>query len=141
VLTDSQKRLYSRQILLSEIGFPGQERICGARVRLVRDTDADARSVAREYLVRAGVQVVDEHDAHDAVDAADGGIVVGRAGHEVDVARFSGLSGDPRLAPAVRYLAGSMVAVEALKQILGQGRAGTLPDSQVFTISRAKEKQ
>lgn len=135
MLTDSQKRLYARQILLAEVGFSGQEQLCAARVQLRHDTDEGVSSVARDYLARAGVSVV-----MNAVDAADGVEPV-HVAMRVTASDVEMLASDAPLAPAARYLAGSLLAVEAMKQVLGQGRAGALPDPQMFTVSRAKEKQ
>jgi len=53
VLSDSQIERYSRQIILSEIGGQGQERLLGARLRLVAEPDLIEQPLA--YLVGAGV--------------------------------------------------------------------------------------
>ena len=53
VLNDSQIERYSRQIILSEIGGRGQERLLGALLRLVAEPDLIEQPLA--YLVGAGV--------------------------------------------------------------------------------------
>ena len=55
---DVDRRRYSRQIRLSEIGIDGQTTLCAARVALVGD--GFARTIEERYLRRAGVQTVDD---------------------------------------------------------------------------------
>ncbi len=52
-LTPREVQRYVRQLLLPEIGLPGQERLASARVLLAGE--GLAVEVARDYLARAGV--------------------------------------------------------------------------------------
>ena len=60
MLTDPQKRMYARQILVDELGLAGQERLCTATARLSAAADRAAATVALEYLTRAGLQSAGE---------------------------------------------------------------------------------
>ncbi len=136
MLTDPQKRAYARQILLPEVGFSGQERICASRVCVEAHDDVhrDAHAIASEYLARAGVQLT---------IAGDGGADDSPTGEDVNVrispSVLAGLAEHPSLAHAARFFAGAWHAVEALKQVLPQGRAASLPDTKAFMVTRAKE--
>jgi len=112
-LTDRQRGLYARHLLLAEIGEQGQERLCATRVTLSAAGDPEAARVAQEYLERAGV-------------------TVGRGGEPIEipttrrVARLAG--GDAALHDAAAAVAGAHAAVEAIKHIVGVGRPGRLPE-------------
>ena len=132
MLSDSQKRAYARQISLPEIGFSGQERICASRVRV--EGQDDAHAIASEYLARAGVQLTEAPDggAEESSDAAAASVRISSN----DVAA---LAEHPSLAHAARFFVGAWHAVEALKHVLPEGRAAGLPETEAFTLPRAKE--
>ncbi len=111
MLSDAQRDQYARHLLLVEIGERGQERLCAARLTLAERADARAAIVAADYLRRAGCSV----DAASA--AADMSVAV------ADSAAVDALAGDPRLREAAAWLAGSLAAVEAIKQVAAVGRA------------------
>jgi hypothetical protein len=110
-LQAAQRRRYARQLLLSEIGEPGQERLLAARFRPSPGCDAKAYAVAADYLQRAGA----------SFDPAGQGLRVAEADA---VAR---LAGDPGLHEPAAVIAGAFAATEHLKEVLGIGRARDLP--------------
>jgi hypothetical protein len=117
------KRRHARQLLLAEIGERGQERLCATRVQLAADADPRAAVVARDYLERAGMQVLDASagDAQAAgVDASALPMAV------VDSAAVRALAGHPALDEAAAALAGAFAAVEAIKQALDLPRGAAL---------------
>lgn len=114
MLSDADKARFSRHLLLSEIGTAGQSRLCAARVRLPDAGDTRAGEIAREYLLRAGIDVV------------AGGTAAAR---EVPVASpfdVTRLGADPSLDEAAAWFAGAFAAVEAIKSIVGVGRPAAL---------------
>ena len=107
MLTEQQIRLYARQVILREIGHTGQARLCASRVALSASDAAaqpGAAQVAREYLQRAGLQVV-ESDGDIPVTFADAPEV------------------DPPLQACADWLRGAWAAVETIKQAAGVGVA------------------
>jgi len=105
VLTESQRRLYARQLLVNELGAQGQERLCASAVALAPDADRGAAAVAVDYLRRAGV----------SLDAA------GTLVHASTPEAVKRLAGDPLLEPCAAWLAGAWAAVETIKQSAGVG--------------------
>ena len=97
-LDPTARSVFLRQILLPEIGVAGQDRLCAARVRL--EGDPQAVEVARDYLVRAGVTVADD-------------------GTPLRIEGAVGIAG--------AAVAGAFAAVEAIKEIVGAGTPGRLP--------------
>jgi hypothetical protein len=133
VLTAEQRRRYARHLLLVELGEPGQERLCAARVRLPGCAHERAADVARDYLARAGVTVAVSGGSAEATrDARPVGVPDGAA--------VSRLAGDPLLEGAAAELAGAFSAVEAIKAITGAGTSGALPPNLVLRQD-APEKQ
>jgi hypothetical protein len=122
VLSDSDKRLYSRQMLLTELGVAGQERLCAARTRTREHADARASEVATDYLARAGV----------CADAGPDSVEVAVPSAE----RVDALAGDPQLRECAAWLAGAFAAVEAIKAITG---AGSEAELDVNFVLRAEE--
>ncbi|HEX7479830.1 MAG TPA: hypothetical protein VF331_18650 [Polyangiales bacterium] len=122
MLSDHEKQLYARHLLLLEIGERGQEKLCAAQVAMAQLGDARASAVAREYLQRGGTS---------CAAAVSGGTQVELA--LPDASAVDALAGDPRLQHAAAWLAGSFAAVEAIKQIVGVGRAGAIPET--FSLS------
>ena len=116
-MTPSQRQLYARHLLLAEVGEAGQERLCAAQARLAADADARAVTVAREYLLRAGVHV---HEASAAVPDALPVLLP-------SAAAVRALAGRPELEQAAAALAGAFAAVETIKAALGIGEARALP--------------
>lgn len=120
MLTDADKATYARQILLSELGVAGQERLGATQVHLASDADPRAAEVARAYLDRAGV------GAH--ADATPRTVQVATA------ERVAQLAGDPALEDCAAWLLGSLAAVEAIKSASGAGTPAVLADD--FVLSR-----
>jgi hypothetical protein len=111
VLTDSDKAKYARQILLTELGVAGQERLGATRVVLASDADPRAAEVAGAYLERAGV------GAH-----AQG---VEQTLRVAPAERVAQLAGDPALEDCAAWLLGAFAAVEAIKSASGVGTPAT----------------
>jgi hypothetical protein len=123
VLTDADKAKYARQILLTELGAAGQERLGATRVQLVSDADPRAAEVARAYLERAGV------GAHaQGVDQAASVVAIASTG------RIAQVAGDPALEDCAAWLLGALAAVEAIKSASGVGTPAVLSDD--FVLSR-----
>jgi hypothetical protein len=107
VLSDSERRLFARQVLLPELGLAGQQRLCASEVAIAADGDARAADVAREYLLRAGVRLA---------PAADGGGFCVPIGSTDDV---RDLAGSAPLEACAAWLAGALAAVETIKHSAG----------------------
>ena len=114
MLSDADKARYARQILLSELGLEGQERLAHARVAIAAGGDARAVDVAREYLARGGVGAAPSAHAPAVTVALPG---------PADVQR---IAGDPALEGCAAWLAGAFAAVEAIKQAAGVGTPAAL---------------
>ena len=110
-LDAAQRRRYARQLLVAEIGEPGQQCLLAARFRPDRRCDPDAYAVAAEYLERAGL-CFDAHSEH--VKVADPQSVVR-------------LAGTAELSKPAAVIAGAFAAVEHLKEVLGIAEARDLP--------------
>lgn len=115
-LSDHDRRMYERQLLLAEVGEPGQQRLIAARVALRPDSDRSAAATAQRYLQRAGVRI--DETAHGSTRVAE-------AGTARQVERWAG---SPRLREAAAYLGGSVAAVEAIKAIVEAGTPAPLPE-------------
>jgi hypothetical protein len=131
VLTDTQKQLYARHVLLDELGAAGQARLCAVRVVIAPASDGRAAQVALDYLARGGVQVGSEHVAHENhdVDAAHAILEVDTASTPV----VERLAGDAALLECAAWLSGAFAAVEAIKQIAGVGTPGRLDPELVLS--------
>jgi hypothetical protein len=115
VLSDADKALYARQILLSELGLPGQERLASTAVRIADGADARVSAVTRDYLARAGVG--------SQPDAIDLQARVVNAASASDVSR---VAGDAELEGCAAWLLGAFAAVEAIKAAAGVGAPSAL---------------
>jgi hypothetical protein len=104
VLNERQLRLYSRQVILRELGQAGQAQLCAARVAAADSSSAGATSVALDYLERAGMQVL---------DAPAEGVL--------PLAVLSADEADPALQACAEWLHGAWAAVETIKQCTGVG--------------------
>jgi hypothetical protein len=122
VLTDADKTKYARQILLTELGLAGQERLVATRLQWSADADARATEVASAYLERAGVGA--------RVPGADANQVAVRVASAERVAR---LAGDPALEDCAAWLLGALAAVEAIKAAAGVGTPGTADSDFVLS--------
>jgi hypothetical protein len=121
VLSDADKALYARQILLSELGLAGQARLGAAEVRIAAGTDSRVTAVARDYLTRAGVASGVQRTA--ALDLP--------AVSRLDVERTAGAGA---LEDCAAWLLGSFTAVEAIKAAAGVGTPAAFdPD---FVLAR-----
>lgn len=120
MLTDADKAKYARQILLTELGVAGQERLGATRVHLAMDADPRAAEVARAYLDRAGVGAHAE-DLERTVPVAS-------------ASQVAQLAGDPALEDCAAWLLGAFAAVEAIKAAAGAGEPAALADD--FVLSR-----
>jgi hypothetical protein len=126
VLTEQQKRLYSRQVLLAEVGTAGQARVCDAKLLLASEGDARAAAVAADYLRRAGAHV--DHDGSDAsVLVTDATSFQCETVLIPSISDTRDLAGDELLEDCAAWLAGSFAAVEALKRVVGVGRPAQIP--------------
>jgi hypothetical protein len=123
------KRRHARQLLLAEIGERGQERLCATRVQLAAGADPRAAAVARDYLERAGVQVMDPPAAAAQTTGDDASAPTLAV---VDSAGVRALAGHPDLDEAAAALAGAFAAVEAIKQALDLPRGAALSVPLLF---------
>ena len=121
-LSDRERVLYARQLLLSEVGPAGQARLFAARAEpSCSAPDSEALAVARDYLTRAGL-----------------GRHADQASKSVPIAvpattTIEGLCKLPEHVPVARALVGALCAVETLKATLELGTPGpTLP---TFSLS------
>jgi hypothetical protein len=112
VLSDSDKALYARQILLSELGFEGQQRLAATAVGFTDAADLRARAVAADYLARAGF----------GASAGSNEIAVALP----DAGEVSRVAGDAALDECAAWLIGAFAAVEAIKSASGAGTPGSL---------------
>jgi hypothetical protein len=112
VLSDVEKRLYARQVLLNEVGMAGQARLCATEACVPAHADAAAGAVAADYLQRAGVRV-----------SVSGLPLKAATSAEVDA-----IAGEPMLRDCAAWLAGAWAAVEAIKASTGAGEAAVLED-------------
>jgi hypothetical protein len=114
VLSDADKALYARQILLPEIGLAGQERLSTAAFEITSDADPRAAAVTRDYLQRAGV----------------GGRAGGAPAAVVPVAsaaEVQRVAADSALEECAAWLLGAFAAVEAIKAGAGAGTKADFP--------------
>jgi len=114
LLSDVDKALYARQILLSELGAGGQERLTTAAIAFANDADPRARAVASEYLSRAGVG--SRPDDAPAVEVP-----------VASTATVQRTAADPALEDCAAWLLGAYAAVEAIKARAGAGTAADFP--------------
>jgi len=121
VLSDADKALYARQILLSELGLEGQQRLVNAVARIAASSDARAREVARAYLLRGGVGTAAAPEAAAVSVAVPDSVEVQR------------IAGDPALEGCAAWLAGAFAAVEAIKQAAGVGTPAALDPECVLS--------
>jgi hypothetical protein len=120
-LSSAQRARYARHLLLPELGELGQERLLSSRARPTEHADAGALAVARSYLERAGVAVVQEQASTQLLVACS--------------AEVEALAGAPYLLEAARALAGAFAAVETIKSVVAIGHSSELPR----TLSLASE--
>jgi hypothetical protein len=106
VISDADKALYARQILLPELGMDGQARLHATPVRFGAGGDLRVVAVAREYLQRAGVRT--QQDASSGLVVASSREVAARAA-------------EPELEECAAWLLGALTAVEAIKAGAGAG--------------------
>lgn len=125
MLTEADKAKYARQILLTELGVAGQERLGATRVQLAGDADPRAAEVARAYLERAGV------GEHSDTEGAPSSVPVAAVAAP---ARVAHVAGDPALEDCAAWLLGAWAAVEAIKAATGVGSPAVLGDD--FVLSR-----
>ncbi|MDD9945978.1 MAG: hypothetical protein OXU20_33345 [Myxococcales bacterium] len=103
MLTDHMRLLYARQLLLPEIGGPGQERLCDATFSMPEDVDPTAAAVAHMYLTRAGLRQAPGGPALAGLPACDS-LALGER--------------EAAYAQAQSALSGALSAVERIKQVL-----------------------
>lgn len=120
MISDADKALYARQILLSELGFEGQARLSGAELAIADGADPTVLEVASDYLRRAGVSVASQPSA--------AGLPLPTA---ADVQR---VAGDRELETCAAWLLGAFAAVEVIKQTVGAGTPAALGSE--FVLSR-----
>lgn len=122
MLSDADKVLYARQILLSELGPAGQERLAATEVRIAAAADARVSIVARDYLVRAGVGS-QPRALLAPLDVS--------AASQAEVER---VAGSAALEGCAAWLLGSFAAVEAIKAAAGVGTPAALDPK--FVLAR-----
>jgi hypothetical protein len=116
VLSDSERRLFARQVLLPELGLAGQQRLCASVVAIVAGADARAAAIAREYLTRAGVAVAAEPAAAEGGGSSPTRADLVWAASEAEV---KALAVCAPLEGCAAWLAGAFAAVQAIKHNAG----------------------
>lgn len=91
-LTDEQIELYSRQIILREVGGTGQVALRAARVRVIGS--GAAVEACASYLVGAGVGIVDL-DARPAIGGGTQALPLPDAGHRTPDASVGRVADEP----------------------------------------------
>jgi hypothetical protein len=102
-MTPEQIARYARQLMLREVGREGQERVLGATAAVAGPAGSLAHEVAARYARRAGFAAV-AAGSIDREALAPAGLVESEAAREV--------------------LAGSRLALAALRDALGMGSRG-----------------
>jgi hypothetical protein len=120
VLTEEQRRLYARQVLLRELGTAGQARLCESKVVISDDGHALATRVARDYLERAGVALHGEPSS----DATSVAVATSE--------RVQALAGAAELADCAAWLLGAWTAVETIKRCIQVGKEAELDPELVL---------
>jgi hypothetical protein len=120
VLTDEQRRLYARQVLLRELGMAGQARLCESKVVLAQGGDALVTRVCHDYLERAGLALHGE-SSQDATAIA-----------VPSSERVQTLAGTAALADCAAWLLGAWTAVETIKRCVQVGREAELDPELVL---------
>ncbi len=149
-LSGSDRARYARQLLLSQLGERGQERLLAAELRPARGADSGALEVARVYLERAGVRVLKHVEARrsareqDDVDARRSAREPVPDAPELALyapAEIARMAGDEGLAEAARALAGALAAVAAIRKIVDlPGPSEQLPVVPLSSIADAREQ-
>jgi len=128
VLSSRDRTRYARQLLLPQLGEAGQVRLLAATLHVGAEADAGALAVARSYLERAGVRVLDPSGTHDAALQGDSAELL-----VATVSQIDGIAGEPVLREAARALAGALAAVGAIQTLAGL--TGVVPALQRIAIS------
>lgn len=121
MLTERQRRLYARQVILRELGPAGQARLCASTVTADAGSDPCVLEVALDYLHRSGVQVVEA-----GAPAAHG---AGPSQH-VEVATTAQVryaAAGPELQACAEWLLGAWAAVETIKKAAQLGTPAPRP--------------
>jgi hypothetical protein len=129
-LAELDRSRYARHLLLPEIGEAGQTRLCATSVRIPESADRLAGEVARDYLMRAGLQVDPTQQETGDRQQATGNHRRGPALALADVPSTSAigiLAGRAELEHAAAALAGAFAAVEVIKAALDLPRSA-LPE-------------
>ena len=128
-LTAHDRTRYARHLLLPQLGEAGQARLLDTRLRVRGAVDAGVLEVARTYLGRSGVTLVDA-PTEGAPHAGDEHASELALATESEVAR---VAGRPALVEAARALLGALSAVDAIRTAAGLGTGAGLPEH--FAIS------
>jgi len=124
-LSAHDRTRYARHLLLPQLGEAGQARLLATRLRAQSAADLGVLEVARTYLVRSGVTLVDAPRAGAQDDTQELPLPT-----ESEVAR---VAGRPALTEAARALLGALAAVDAIRTATGLGTGAGLPEH--FAIS------
>jgi len=122
-LDAAARRRYARQLLLSEIGEAGQERLSGAGFCRGAEGDADAYAVAAEYLRRAGCK---ESEGE------------GTSVHVPTTKAVMHFAGKASLRAPAAAVVGAFAAVEHLKEALGVGQPREFPSNLTLPPKRGQ---
>lgn len=117
-LSDHQKRLYARHLILKEIGLDGQAHLC-ARDATPRSTHPFGAQVERSYLHRAGFRLAAEEPVETPTSAEE----------------------DDPFALADAALRGAFFAVEQIKETLGVGTIAPAPPPLAHDAALANTPQ
>ena len=114
---------YARQLLLPQIGEVGQLRLLASRLQAPADVDRDTLAVARAYLERAGVRVVDA-PVEGALAEPLQSLPTGQA--------IAQIAGRAELHHAARAVVGALAAVQAIQSVV---RASPQPAFSIPVLS------
>lgn len=133
MLSDVDRRLHARQILLPELGFAGQERLGASHVSWDAEFDPRSREVAAEYLSRAGLRCLAEPPGERGrVPPLAAGEAIRQSQRIspplVRRADVESWAGDATLQDSAAWLLGALSAVEAIKQAIGAGEPRSLAE-------------
>ena len=119
----SDRARYARQLLLPQIGETGQARLLASTLRAPANADHGTLRVARAYLERAGVRVIEA--TPESVDAEP---LPSLPASEV-IAR---IAGRPELHEAARAVVGALAALQAIQSVV---RASPQPAFSIPVLS------
>jgi hypothetical protein len=112
-LTEGERVLYARQLLLAEFGPEAHERMAQTQPSLAVDADGRARAAFALYAARAGLG---RRPDLSVCTETENGV---RRAVLPNVAALDALAGSPERAPAVALICGAFAATAAVFEAAG----------------------